>query len=188
MAFIDNTAFEARVTNGRFNDLENVAGKYGALDMGGDFVFADCSAGILCTRLNPLPVEGFSGLDNENAWAMINAETGALASDPIYACNTYDWQLLNGYAVGHKTLGLGVPAGKYGNFTRIYFDGEHRYRFGVANFDTTPAVGDVFTIDAGLLAKKADVPADNGAVYFKVISTGNFVEGTKDSFGYAVIA
>ena len=186
MAFIANTAFEARVTNGRFNDLENIAGKFGELDNDtGDFAYLDCSAGILCKRGRLLECEGFGTVANENTWEMVAAESTDDANEQIYACNTYDWQLLDGYAVGHKTLGLGVPANRYSTFTNIVFDGQHRYRFGVGNCSAALTVDQFATIGSnGLLAPAASAPATNGALYFKVVGEGNFVEGTSNSFGY----
>ena len=122
MSYIANTAFEARITNGRFDDLINIAGRYQASSAD-----ADCSAGLLCVRNGQLPAEGFDDPDgtrvyNENSWYMNAAADSVTADDVIYACNTYDWQLLsdgrgNNYSVGRQTLGLGIPAGRNGTFT-----------------------------------------------------------------------
>lgn len=75
MAYIENTAFEARITNNEFNELCNVTGLFqtaGENDV--------CSAGFLCVRNGQLPNEGFPGVLNENAWYM-NAAPAAV-KDP----------------------------------------------------------------------------------------------------------
>lgn len=183
MAYIDKTAFEPRITNNRFEDLCNVTGMY--QESGAN---ADCSAGLLVKRNGQLPCEGFAGIYNENAWYMNAAVAEDNADTVIYACNTYDTQLLsnrgNDYFVGYQTLGLGTPAGRYGTFTRIDFDGESVYRFGEGNFNA--AIGDnkFFTIADGLLAPAAAAPTAAGSIYFELRGTGNFIEGTTNSFGY----
>ena len=188
MAYTANTAFEARITNGRFNDLENIAGKFGTVS-GTTLTPADCSAGTLCKQSFRLPCEGFTGIDNENTWAMIAATSSDKADVQIYACNTHDVQLLsdgagNNYAVGHRTLGLGVPADRYGNFTNIIFDGKHTYRFGIGCVSGDLGTKQYCTIDAGLLKPAASAPTATGAIYFEVAGTGTFTEGTRSSFGY----
>lgn len=184
MAFIASTAFEARITNNDRDNLANVAGLYQASS-----VNADCSAGLLCVRNGQVPVEGFSGLYNENTWYMNAATDAATVDDVIYACNTYDNQLIsapngNAYFIGTATLGLGVPAGRYGNFTRINFDGQSVYRFGEGNLSAALSTNTFFTIDDGLLVPAASAPATAGSIYFELRGTGKFVEGTSDSFGY----
>lgn len=184
MSYISNTAFEARITNGRFDDLINVTGRYQA-----SAADADCSAGLLCVRNGQLPAEGFTGIYNENAWYMNAAAATATADDVIYACNTYDWQLLpdgagNLFSVGHKTLGLGVPAGRNGTFTRIDFDGQSVYRFGIGNLSTAIGTNTYFTIANGLLVPAASAPTDAGAIYFELRGTGTFTEGTTNAFTY----
>lgn len=184
MAYIANTAFEARITNNEFDDLCNIAGKY--QESSAD---ADCSAGLLCVREELLDCEGFTGVKNENTWSMIAAASTATVDDVIYACNTYDNQLLssvrgNNYFVGTETLGLGVPAGRYGTFTRINFDGYSVYRFGEGNINGTVGTETFFTIDNGLLTPAASAPATAGSIYFELRGSGNFIEGTSESFGY----
>lgn len=178
MSFIANTAFETRVTNGRFDDLQNITGRYQASSAD-----ADCSAGLLCVRNGVLPVDGFTGVYNENAWYMNAAASTVTADDVIYAANTYDWQLLsdasgNLYSVGHNTLGLGIPAGRNGTFTRIDFDGQHRYRFGIGNLSAAISTNTYFTIANGLLVPAASAPSTAGSVYFELVGTGTFTEGT----------
>lgn len=184
MAFIDKTAFEARITNNSNDTLCNIAGLF--QDSGDP---ADCSAGFLCTRDSLLPCEGFTGVYNENTWAMVAATSSATANDVIYACNTYDNQLLPGangnqYFIGRATLGLGVPAGRYGNFTRINFDGESVYRFGEGNVTISTTGDTYFTIDDGVLVSQTAAPSNAGDIYFELRGSGKFVEGSRDSFGY----
>lgn len=183
MAFTANTAFEARLTNNENDILSHVAGKYKSSD-----AFADCDAGRLVVTGAALPVEGFSGLYNENTWTMVDATDAATIDTPIFACDTYDNQLGvvkgNNYFIGTETLGLGVPAGRYGNFTRIHFDGQSRYRFGVGNFSTTVGANGFATIDDGKLVPAASAPTTAGVPYFIIAGTGKFIEGASESFAY----
>ena len=184
MSFTANTAFETRVTNGRFDDLQNITGKYYV-----STTATDCSAGFLVTRDSLLDCEGFSGVKNENAWKMVAATSSATADTGVYAANPYDWQLIadargNNFAVGHTTLGLGIPAGKYGTFTRIDFDGQHIYRIGAGNCSGTKSTNTFLTIDDGTYKWAASAPTTTGAVYFKLMGTGTFTEGTSAAFTY----
>lgn len=183
MAFLPKTAFEARIVNDRFDDLANVAGKYYT-----STAAADCSAGLLVKRAEKLPCEGFANIANENAWAFVAAEATDNIDVPIYACDPHDWPLLgngrNLWAVGTETLGLGIPADRYGSFRRIHFDNVSVYRFGEGNTSDEGASA-LYTIADGLLVPARSVPTDAGAVYFKQISLGgDFTEGTTASFGY----
>ena len=184
MAFIANTAFEARIVNDRFDDLANIAGKYE--DSEGNA--ADCSAGLLCFTDEQTDCEGFPGIKNENAWVMVNADDSANIDTPIYACDPHDWPLIgngrNLWAVGTETLGLGVPAGRYGSFRRIHFDNVSVYRFGIGNLSATYNNEAFFTIANGLLVPTAATPTDAGSVFFQLRGTGNFTEGTTASFQY----
>lgn len=185
MAFTANTAFEARITNNINDELCNVAGLYQDENENA----LDCSAGTLVKRFMLAPCEGFTGVKNENTWIMVNAVSEDTVDTVIYACNTYDTQLLsdgagNSYFIGSKTLGLGVPAGRYGNFTRINFDGQSVYRFGIGNvYGTITATTGFLTIDAGKLVPTTDTPAV-GVPYFEIQGQGNFIEGNTNSFGY----
>lgn len=184
MAFIEKTAFEARITNNDRENLSHIAGVYQAGEAN-----ADCSAGLLCVRNGQIPCEGFTGVYNENTWYMKSATTADNAESVIYACDTYDVQLLPGkggnlYAVGAETLGLGVPAGRYGNFTRIDFDGQSVYRFGEGNVTLNTESDKYFTIDSGVLTSTATKPVNDGALYFELRGTGKFTEGAGQSFGY----
>ena len=185
MAFLSSTAFEARVTNNEFDGLANITGKYQVAS-----VDADCSAGLLCVRGGLLPCEGFgSTVFNENAFYMASAAGSEAATEPIYACNMYEAQMAtvkgNEYFIGTETLGLGVPAGRYGTFTRIAFDGVSKYRFGVGNL--TNALSDngyAILAAGGMLSAASEAPSEAGTPYFKVMGSGAFVEGTQNSFGY----
>lgn len=186
MAYIENTAFEARITNNSRDNLSHIAGLYQA-----DSANADCSAGLLCVRNGLVPNEGYGdSVYNENTWYMNAAGATATVDDVIFACDTYDTQLLSGkreglnYFIGTETLGLGVPAGRYGNFTRINFDNESVYRFGIGNMSGAVGENTYFTIAGGLLVPAASAPTDTGSVYFALRGTGNFVEGTQQSFTY----
>lgn len=183
MSFTAQTAFEARITNNSRDNLSHIAGKYYV-----STTATDCDAGQLCTRDSLLDCEGFSGVKNENTWKMVAATSSADANDVIFACDTYDNQLLtapdgNNYFIGQQTLGLGVPAGRYGNFTRINFDGESVYRFGAGNVTYT-ATHQYFTIDAGKLVSTNTEPTTAGDIYFTLRGTGTFVEGNSASFAY----
>ena len=184
MSFTAQTAFEARITNNENDRLANIAGKYFV-----STTATDCDAGQLCTRDSLLDCEGFTGVKNENTWKMVAATSSATIDTPVYACNTYDNQLVsapngNAYFIGYETLGLGVPAGRYGNFTRINFDGESVYRFGAGNVTLNTSTDTFFVISSGKLSSQAAAPTDDGAIYFELRGTGNFVEGTSLSFGY----
>ena len=127
MSFTAKTAFLPRVWNNRNDDLQNVAGVFGS-GSGSAFKAADCSAGMLCTR---------SGVTSGG----IDRFVAAAAGDDIWFCNPSDVQRLsdgaeNLYAVGPRTLGLGLPAGTIGTFTRAK-EGEV-YAFGIGNFESLP--------------------------------------------------
>lgn len=189
MAYIANTAFEPRITNGRFDDEINIAGvyQYSAAN-------AACSAGFLCKRNGRLGNAGYDNpagtrVYNENAWIMVDAASTDTADEVIYACNTYDVQYVaapdgNLYAVGAHTLGLPSISGRPCTFTRIDFDGQSVYRFGVGNLASALSTNQYFTIANGLLSPTASAPTTQGAIYFELRGTGNFVEGNSASFGY----
>lgn len=184
MAFTANTAFEARIVNDRFDDLANIAGKFYV-----STTPTDCDAGQLCIRDSLLDCEGFANVKNENTWKMVTATNSTTASTPIYACDPHDWPLIgngrNLWAVGTETLGLGIPADRYGSFRRVHFDNESVYRFGVGNLSAALSTNTFLTISsAGKLTPTAAAPVTAGTPYFKVMGTGNFTEGTSASFGY----
>lgn len=184
MAFIQNTAFEARVANGEFNTLENITGLF-QTSSENDI----CSAGFLVKQNGLMPNEGYTGLNNENSYLMTAALNTDLVDTPIFACNTYNVQELTDgsgavFKVGAGTLGLAVPAGEPATFTHIIFDGMHHYRFGIGNLSTAISSNQYFTIANGLLVPAAAAPTTTGAPYFQLLGTGNFVEGNRNSFTY----
>lgn len=189
MAFTPKTAFEARNTNNSRDNLANIAGLF---QSGSPAANADCDAGTLCVRATRVPVEGMPAalnVLNENTWYMNAAASTVTANDVIYACNTYDNQLLpapngNQYFIGLDTLGLGAPAGRYCTFTRINFDDESVYRFGEGNVTITTTGDQYFTIDGGKLVSTDTEPSTAGDIYFTLRGTGSFTEGTTASFGY----
>lgn len=192
MSYIENTAFEPRITNASRENLAHIAGLYMV-----NGAPADCSAGLLCVRAERTPNEGYEDPNgvpvlNENSWYMNAAGADATVDDVIFACDTYENQLLtarneNMYFVGTETLGLGAPAGRYCNFTRIDFDNQSVYRFGIGNCSTipgTPVLPKFFTIADGKLVPADAAPTKAGAIYFELRGMGNFVEGNSLSFGY----
>ena len=189
MAFTAKTAFEARITNNSRDNLANIAGLF---QSGSPAANADCSAGMLCVRAGRVKVEGMPAsmnIYNENTWYMNAAASTVTANDVIYACNTYDNQLIsapngNQYFIGLDTLGLGAPAGRYCTFTRINFDGESVYRFGEGNVTISTEGDQYFTIDDGMLVSTTSEPSTAGDIYFTLRDTGSFTEGTTASFGY----
>lgn len=188
MAYIENTAFEARITNNEFNELCNVTGLFqteGENDV--------CSAGFLCVRNGQLPNEGFPGVLNENAWYMKAAPASVNANEVIYASNTYETQMAsfrgNDYYIGRATLGLPIPKGRRGTFTVIVFDNQHAYRFGEGNINGAVGENKFFTISDGLLVPAAAAPTAVGSLYFELRGSEDFVEGVRNSFGgYDLVA
>lgn len=189
MAFTANTAFEARLTNNMYDQRANVAGQY---QVSGDP--ADCSAGWLCVRNGRVPNQAFDNpsgtrVYNENTWFFEAAASTVGIDDVIYACDPHDWPLLaspsgNLYAVGTETLGLGIPAGRFGNFCRVDFDGQSIYRFGIGNLNASLGSNTYFTIDDGQLAPTSTAPSTAGAIYFELVETGSFVAGNGAAFDY----
>lgn len=189
MAYIANTAFEARITNNADDAMAHIAGKYQYSSAD-----ADCSAGLLCVRASQAPNVGFDNpsgtrVYNENTWIMNAAANTATVDDVIYACDPYDTQLVTAvggqnYYVGTETLGLGIPSGRYGNFTRINFDNQSVYRFGIGNLASAISTNTYFTIAAGQLSPTASAPTTTGAVYFSLRGTGKFVKGNGEAFTY----
>lgn len=181
MAAIDKAAFELRVSNHMYDTTKNITGKYqeSATD-------AVCSAGVICVPGTRLPLDGYTGLYNENAWIMGVSSAGA--EDAIYACNPHDVQQLtdplgNGYRVGVNTLGLAVPAGKRETFTRLD-EGDH-IRVGIGLFTTTIGDSDIVAIVAnGKLTPDDDVPTTAGW-YFEILGQGTFTVGTFAGMKYA---
>lgn len=192
MAFTANTAFEVKVSNGIYNGLQNVAGKFGSFS-GSTFTPADISAGFLAVQNSLIPSEGYESVVdgssnplilNGNTWYMTAASSGIVAGytgdhTGIYAANTYDVnKVISGdlqYNLGAKTLGLGIPAGNIGDFTELIV-GE-QYKFGAGDFASTPTVGQYVLVSSGKWsASQASAPT-TGAIYGKVLRTEPFNEG-----------
>lgn len=183
MAYIANTAFEARITNHRNDDTANITGIF----LGGNDAADICSAGFLCTRAALAANAGYPSalsISNENTWNMVEAESTDLASTPIYACNPHDVNEVTDpvtgatFKVGANTLGIPAPAGKPVTFTKIDFlSGDKRYRFGVGNLSAALGANTFFTIANGLLTPAAQAPTTTGAPYFVLRGTGTFTEG-----------
>lgn len=182
MAFIQNTAFEIKVSDHEFDAISNVTGVYQTAGGENDV----CSAGQLVVRGEQYDSQAFAVVKNDNAWYMNDA--GADATDNIYACNTFNVQEMtdgmgNVYKIGHNTLGLAAPAGVPVTFTNIHFDGQHQYVFGIGNVNGTIGTNKFFTIAGGQLVPAAAAPA-TGTPYFKLLKQGAFTAGTQQAFDY----
>lgn len=180
-----NTAFELRVSNHVWEKQKNITGFYKPGEAP-----AACYAGQLVVQGIQLPNEGYIGLNNENAWIMGNP-TGNDTRD-IYACNTFNVNEIQDpvtgsiYKVGSNTLGLPIPAGQRGTYTRI--DEGDMMRFGVGNFNGTPTVGQYATVNQkGALEPSASIPTGINTLYFEVLSTGSFTQGAYASFAYYLL-
>lgn len=180
-----NTAFELRVSNHVWEKQKNITGLYKPGETP-----ATCYAGQLVAQGTQLPNEGYTGLNNENAWVMVGPGNGP--TKDIYACNTYNVNEIqdpvtsNIYKVGSNTLGLPIPAGQRGTYTRI--DEGDMMRFGVGNFTDVPTVGQYAGINAdGILVPSASIPTGINTLYFEVLSTGSFTQGAYASFTYYLL-
>lgn len=156
MAFTEKTAFQPRMWNNRNNDLQNVAGQFGAMS-GTVWTPADCSAGFICNKGVHMAGGGYH---------MTVAADGA---DDIYFCNPSDVQrgFIGGglYAEGIDTLGLGIPAGDLDTFSKA-IPGE-TYAFGDGNFSTlVDSTNTYATVSAGLLVGTNAAPASG--FYFEL--------------------
>lgn len=157
MAFIENTAFLPRMWNNRNDDLQNVAGQFGAMDSD-TWTPADCSAGFFCNKGDHMVGGGYK---------MTVAADG---TQDVYVCNPSDVQRgsIGGqiYAEGVDTLGLGIPAGSLDTYTKM-IPGE-TYAFGAGNFSTlVDATTNIYaTIKDGLLVGSATKPAAGTGIYF----------------------
>ena len=91
----------------------------------------------------------------------------------------------NLYKVGANTLGLPAPKGYPVTFTKIVFDGNKIYRFGIGNLSTALGANKFLTIANGLLVPATAAPTDVGTPYFKVLPTGGtFTEGAQSAFEF----
>lgn len=181
-------AFEITVSNSVRNQVQNIPGYYGT-GTGSTFAGAVCNAGTLCIRNGLVPSLGYESTTpsilNGNTWYMNSASDGTsgLLGDHtgIYACNTYDVNKAvsgdNQWNLGAKTLGLSIAAGTRGDFTEIIVN--EQYTFGADNFTATPGTDAVYcTIANGKLTASSTVPTAGTGLYFKILRTKNFTEGT----------
>lgn len=174
MAYIANSAFEERVVN-KGDWTLRVPGMY---DNSGA---EDCSAGFVCAKNGLLDNKGYENytatFTNLNAWQMIKSTAGA--EDEIYICNPYNTQEIadfdgNVYRVGVDTLGIPVPAGVMGTFTKAEVGSI--YSFGAGNFSAAPTTTNKYCAVAnGLLVPDDEAPASGW--YFELIEIGNFAKG-----------
>ena len=156
MSFIAQTAFLPRMWNNRNDDLQNLAGKFlNASDEG-----IDCSAGYFVVKGDHMVGGGYEFTE------------AADGTGDLYICNPGDVQRLsngsNLWAVGKNTLGLGIPAGEMGNFTKAK-PGE-TYAFGYGNFSTLvdATTNKYAEIDDGLLVGTNEAPAAGSGIYFEL--------------------
>lgn len=186
---ITNSAFELRVSNHMFDTTKNIAGQY---QEGSTPADAACPAGLLVVPGQRLPNEGYTDIKNENAYYM--GAAGTATDEAIYACNTFNVQevtdpLGNVYKVGTNTLGLPIPAGQRGTYTRI--DEGDMMRFGIGNFTTAISTNGYATLgtstNAGKLVPAASAPTTTGALYFEIVESGTFTQGAYAAFGYVLV-
>lgn len=196
MAYIAKTAFWPRVSNRVFDETVNITGKF--VNSSGDK--ETCSAGFLCKKKELMPCEGYENLGpsgsqvtlkNGNSWLMEAVGTVTSEGTGIYACNTYEVNMVedpvtgNLYKVGANTLGLPAPKDFPCTFTKIVFDGDKIYRFGEGNLSAAIGSNGFVTIKDGLLAPAAAAPTAAGTPYFVVLPTnGDFTEGAEAGFGF----
>ena len=186
MAAIVNSACELRGSNHMFDTTKNITGKF---QEGSPAADAVCAAGFLVVPGDKLPNEGYADLVNENAYIMVAAASAT--AEAIYACNTFNVQELtdafgNAYKVGTNTLGLAIPAGQRGTYTRL--DEGEILRFGVGNFTAAISTNKFATLgastNAGKLVPAASAPTATGTWYFSIEGSGNFTQGAYSGFGY----
>ena len=185
MAAITNSAFELRVSNHMFDTTKNITGRFQNSTPADEL----CAAGFLVVPGNKLPNEGYSGVYNENAYIMGAADTAT--ADALYACNTFNVQELtdafgNAYKVGSNILGLPIPAGQNGTYTRL--DEGDICRFGIGNFTTAISTNGYGTLgtstNAGKIVPAASAPTTTGTWYFTIEGSGKFTQGAYAGFDY----
>jgi hypothetical protein len=193
MAYIANTAFEVKVSNHEFDSIANITGKYQASNAD-----AEICPGFLATRASLVVNEGYDQvgpagstvtLTNTNTWVMNDAVDSDTAQKGIYACNPFDVNMAsdgqgNFWKVGANTLSIKVPAGYLTTWTKIEFNNNNVYRFGIGNLSATLGSNTYFTIDDGLLVPGASAPASAGVPYFELVRSGTFTEGAYAAFDY----
>lgn len=155
-----------------------------------------CSSGFLCIRSTNLNNEGYANIPNANAYTMVATGTISGAyNEPIYACNTFNVNQVvdpitkQRYKVGANTLGLPLPPGDTGTFTRVYFNNVNEYHFGIGNLNGAIGNNTYLTIAAGLMVPTGSAPSTAGQPYFKLLYEKPFTEGTQNAFdGYVLRA
>lgn len=194
MAYIANTAFEVKISNHEFNSMANITGIFQNASSQEEI----CSAGFLCVRSQLTDCEGYVDvgpdsdvtLTNGNTWVMKQAASTDVVQTGIYACNPFDVNMITDpvtgavYKVGSNTLGLPAPAGYPVTFTKIYFDNDHVYRFGIGNLSAEISTNQYFTINNGQLVPAAAAPATAGTPYFELVGSGTFTQGAYAGFTY----
>lgn len=192
MAYIANTAFEIKVSNHEFDSIANITGKYQASNAD-----AEICPGFLATRASLVVNEGYDQvgptgstvtLTNTNTWVMNDAVDSDTAQKGIYACNPFDVNMAsdgqgNFWKVGANTLSIKVPAGYLTTWTKIEFNNNNVYRFGIGNLSAALGSNTYFTIDDGLLVPGASKPSA-GVPYFELVRSGTFTEGAYAAFDY----
>ena len=186
MAAITNSAFELRVSNHMFDTTKNIAGKFQNSTPADEI----CAAGFLVVPGDRLQNEGYANtVKNENAYLMSAA--GDATAEALYACNTFNVQELAGpfgtvYKVGSNILGLAIPAGERGTYTRL--DEGDICRFGIGNFTGAISTNEYAVLgtstNAGKLAPAASAPTTTGAWYFTIEGSGKFTQGAYAGFDY----
>ena len=121
---------------------------------------------------------------------LMSAAADATA-DFLYACNTFNVQEISGpfntvYKVGSNTLGLPVPSGERGTYTRL--DEGDICRFGIGNFTTAISTNGYGTLgtstNAGKIVPAASAPTATGTWYFIIEGSGKFTQGAYAGFDY----
>ena len=175
MAAITNSAFELRVSNHMFDTTKNITGRFQNSTPADEL----CAAGFLVVPGDKLPNEGYSGVYNENAYIM--GAAGTATADALYACNTFNVQELtdafgNAYKVGSNILGLPIPAGQNGTYTRL--DEGDICRFGIGNFTT--AISTNGMVEELLCKFALDIPVEEAHA---LVQSGN-INRAKEILAY----
>lgn len=169
-------AFQIRISNDRYEDLQFFPGQFGSM-VSTEWTPAACNAGFLCNKGDHFATGGYK---------MTQASDGA---DELYACDPSDVQRIsdgaNGlYAVGARTLGLGIPAGKIDSYCHLVV-GE-TYAFGPDNFSTLVTTTNKYaTVSNGKLVGSSSKPDDGSGYYFELdtgLGIDYFVEGNGNAY------
>lgn len=194
MAYIANTAFEIKISNHEFDSIANITGKFQNARLDVDVpVDEEICPGFLCVRTTPIPNEGYENvgpagstvtLNNTNTWNMVAAN----GIDDFYACNPFDVNMAsdgqgNFWKVGANTLSIKVPAGHLTTWTKIEFNNNNVYRFGIGNLSAKLGDNTHFTVENGKLVP-ADAQILPGVPYFELVRSGTFTEGAYAAFDY----